>query len=68
MKLKVKSLSSIEQWCEKHLGPRLYYIHDRRGGMVWRIKKDPAGGWELEIDNDHQALLLILKFSDEIST
>lgn len=54
----------------RHLGERLYWMHDRRGGTAWRIRRmfdmQNRHCWELEIDNEQQALLLMLKFSNEI--
>lgn len=36
---KVPNASKAEAWCMKHVGPRLYYIHDRIGGEGWRIMR-----------------------------
>ena len=70
IKLKNGDTTPIEAWCMRHLGARLYWMHDRRGGTSWRIRKSidmkNRHCWELEIDNEKQALLLMLKFSNEI--
>ena len=39
IEFKVPSVGKAEAWCMKHVGPRLYYIHDRMGGHGWRIMR-----------------------------
>jgi hypothetical protein len=39
IEFKVPSVGKAEAWCMKHIGPRLYYIHDRMGGEGWRIMR-----------------------------
>jgi hypothetical protein len=39
IEFKVPSIGKAEAWCMKHIGPRLYYIHDRMGGDGWRIMR-----------------------------
>ena len=39
IEFKVTSIGKAEAWCMKHVGPRLYYIHDKIGGEGWRIMR-----------------------------
>jgi hypothetical protein len=39
IEFKVPDVGKAEAWCMKHVGPRLYYIHDRMGGEGWRIMR-----------------------------
>ena len=48
--------------CMKHISPRLFYLHNKRGGHGWVARKD-GYDWFLEIEDEKQATFLILKFS-----
>ena len=61
---KVKRANLAEAWCMKHIGPRLYYIHDRIGGEGWRIMRDQKGpNILLCIEDDKKALMAMLTLS-----
>lgn len=62
IEFKVPNVGKAEAWCMKHLGPRLYYIHDRIGGEGWRIMKTGAGVL-LCLENDRQATMAMLTLS-----
>lgn len=62
--LPVKNLTKTEDWCSKIIGPRTYWLHNKLGGAGWRII-NRGSGWELELQDEKQALLAILKFSDQ---
>lgn len=63
---KIKNRSSAEAWCLKHLGPRLYYLHNKIGGEGWRImKSQKSPDILLCIEDDKKALMAILTLSDE---
>lgn len=67
MKLKIKQgkVGEAEAWCLKHIGPRMFYLHHKIGGVGWVLKKEHSG-WELELDNkDKNYLFLLMKFSDQ---
>lgn len=62
---KVKTLGHAEAWCLKHVGPRLYYLHNNIGGQGWRIKKNNKGpGILLCIEDDKKALMAMLMLGD----
>ena len=48
----------------KHIGPRLYYIHDRMGGEGWRIMRR-QGEVLLCLEDDKQATMAALTLSGQ---
>ena len=61
---KVNNPVAVEHWCSRIISPRSYYLHNKFGGRGWTMfRTGPA--WTLRIDNDKQALLAVLKFSDQ---
>jgi hypothetical protein len=46
----------------KHISPRLFYLHNKRGGAGWIAKKDGMD-WFLEIENEKLATFILLKYS-----
>ena len=61
IEFKIPSINKAEAWCMKHVGPRLYYIHDRIGGEGWRIMP-LRGGAEilLCLEDDKKATMAML--------
>lgn len=58
---KVSKTSTAEAWCLKHVGPRLYYLHNKIGGEGWRIMREYNGpGILLCIEDDKKALMAML--------
>ena len=58
---KVSRTTSAEAWCLKHIGPRLYYLHNKIGGEGWRIIRDyKDSGVLLCIEDDKKALMAML--------
>lgn len=45
-------VDEIEKWCETNIGPRLYYLHQERGGKQWCIRKD-GRAYTLETNEDY---------------
>ena len=66
IEFKVPSSEKAEAWCLKHIGPRLYYIHDRIGGEGWRIMRRRGGGEVLLcLEDDKQATMAMLTLSGQ---
>ena len=62
---KVSNASKAEAWCMKHIGPRLYYIHNKIGGQGWRIMRAYKSSEVLLcLEDDKQALMAMLTLSD----
>jgi hypothetical protein len=59
IEFKVPSIGKAEAWCIKHVGPRLYYIHDRMGGDGWRIMRK-GGRVLLCLEDDNKASMAAL--------
>ena len=59
IEFKVPSVGKAEAWCMKHVGPRLYYIHDRIGGQGWQIKKVGMGS-VLYLEDNKKATMAAL--------
>ena len=59
IEFKVPNIGKAEAWCTKHVGPRLYYIHNRMGGEGWQIKKVGMGPI-LYIEDDIKATMAML--------
>lgn len=65
LEFKIKNRRLAEAWCLRHLGPRLYYLHNKIGGEGWRIMRSPRGPEELLcIEDDKKALMAMLTLSD----
>jgi hypothetical protein len=62
IEFKVPNISKAEAWCMKHVGPRLYYIHDRIGGEGWRIMRRHGSPSEvlLCLEDDKKATMAAL--------
>ena len=65
IEFKVPSVSKAEAWCMKHIGPRLYYIHDRIGGEGWRIMRSrTTSEMLLCLEDDKKATMAMLMLSE----
>jgi hypothetical protein len=64
IEFKVLNVGKAEAWCMKHIGPRLYYIHDRIGGEGWRIMRR-GDGVLLCLEDDRQATMAMLTLSGQ---
>jgi hypothetical protein len=61
IEFKVPNIGKAEAWCMKHIGPRLYYIHDRIGGEGWRImRKRDTSEMLLCLEDDKKATMAML--------
>jgi len=65
IEFKVPSVGKAEAWCMKHVGPRLYYIHDRIGGEGWRIMRSRnKSEMLLCLEDDKKATMAMLMLSE----
>jgi hypothetical protein len=60
IEFKVTSIGKAEAWCMKHVGPRLYYIHDKIGGEGWRIMRTRSSETLLCLEDDKKATMAML--------
>jgi hypothetical protein len=66
IEFKVSRVSPAEAWCLKHIGPRLYYLHNKIGGEGWRIMKaHQSPEILLCIEDDKKALMAMLTLSGQ---
>jgi hypothetical protein len=63
--IKIKNYQMAEAYCLKHIGPRLFYIHNKVGGQGWIIKRIESG-YSLTIEDKGKSLFAILQLSDNI--
>lgn len=65
IEFRVPSVGKAEAWCMKHVGPRLYYIHDRIGGEGWRIMRSRnKSEMLLCLEDDKKATMAMLMLSE----
>jgi hypothetical protein len=62
VKIPSNKVGEAELLCMKHISPRLFYLHNKRGGAGWIAKKDGMD-WFLEIENEKLATFILLKYS-----
>lgn len=60
----VNNFRAVELWCTRIIGPRSYWLHNKVGGRGWELKLE-QGRWNLRLEDDKQATMAILKFSDQ---
>ena len=61
IEFKVPSIDKAEAWCMKHVGPRLYYVHDRLGGEGWHLmRKYKSNEVLLRLEDDKKATMAAL--------
>lgn len=65
--LKIKNKQQVENYCVRHIGRRLYYIHHMQGGDGWSIKHRVDGSIILTIQDDKKALMAALVLSEYIA-
>ena len=64
LEFKVETVRHAEAWCLKHIGPRLYYLHDKIGGQGWRITRGYKSPDAIVcIEDDKKALMAMLTLS-----
>ena len=61
----IRSVPDAELWCTKFISPRTYYTHTKLGGYGWYISS-PSRDPKLNIYDEKQGLLAILKFGDQM--
>ncbi len=64
---KVRDFYGAAEWCEKNIGPRLFWIHSSIGGSGWHLSQRDyrSDNVILKIDDDKKALLAILSLEDK---
>lgn len=70
IKLKIPNrlTSKQEQWILTHVGPRMYYLHNKYGGIGWSVSKTMPNEihdfyhWELTIEDEQLATFFMVKF------
>lgn len=60
LKINHQHIWQVESWCLKNIGPRLFYIHNKRGGQGWMITRIPNGSWLFELENEKMMTMAIL--------
>lgn len=65
IKINWTASSPVEAWCMKHVGPRLYWLHSKRGGEGWKIENCP-GGYTVELEDPKKMTMLVLTLGDRI--
>ena len=60
-----------EAWCIKHVGPRMHWLHNSRGGPGWKAKVYSMPGtwtkyWGLTFEDERYATFFGLMFSNDI--
>ena len=63
LEFKINTVGHAEAWCLKHIGPRLYYLHNKIGGEGWRIMRAKTDIL-LCIEDDKKALMAMLTLGD----
>jgi hypothetical protein len=54
----------IAEQCSKTIGPQKYYLHNgKQGGAGWAIRRLTSQDYEVTINDDKLATLLMLKWS-----
>jgi hypothetical protein len=77
MKIAIDYISkqAIAEYCHVNISPRRYYLHNKIGGSGWSIYgeikpveqespnwKVQATYWYLDVDSEHQATIIRLKY------
>ena len=69
IKLKHRLSSEQEMWLTKNVGPRIFYLHNKVGGIGW-LATETSGNpknsriWELRFENDSHATWFSIIFSE----
>lgn len=63
--IKIDKVSIVEAWCLKNVGPRLFHLHNSRGGEGWLIKKS-VGSWIFELEDGRQMTMALLVLGDKL--
>jgi hypothetical protein len=61
--IKIANPRTAESYCVKHIGPKLFYLHNKIGGQGWIIKRD-GSRHTLTIEDEKKAIFAILQLSD----
>lgn len=53
----------LREWCQHHISPREYFLHNAAGGYGWKIiYKGRSRGYTVEIEDEQIAVLFALSF------
>lgn len=64
-RIKVKNLGQVEKWCLRKIGPRLFYLHNKRGGAGWKLYKD-GYDFYLELEDPRLMTMFVLTMGDSL--
>lgn len=54
---------SIVEYCNTHISPQRYYLHNGIGGVGWRISNSElSSGWSATVPSEH-AIIIQLKYA-----
>jgi len=63
---------AIAEYCHANISPRRYYLHNKIGGKGWAIsgelvseslnRKRRHTEWRLDVEDEHQAVIIRLKY------
>lgn len=59
--IEISNVGHTEAWCMKHIGPRMFYLHNKSGGPGWTILRQ-NGRTILRIEDKNQYLMALIKF------
>jgi hypothetical protein len=56
------NIHTVHQWCEKHISPRSYWMHNKIGGPGWILHSMPRNeqDWRVAFNDDHDAIVFKL--------
>ena len=67
VKIKTSNITIVEEWCLKNVGPRLFWMHNKRGGLGWMIVKGfDSMSWEFVLDDPKKMTLAMLTLSSKL--
>jgi hypothetical protein len=67
VKIKTSNISIVEAWCMKHVGPRSFWIHNKRGGQGWMIIKGfDSISWDFVLEDPKKMTQAMLTLSGKL--
>lgn len=63
LEFSVKSFRHAQEYCQKNIGPRRYWLHTSIGGDGWSINQK-NGEIVVSIEDDKKALLAVLSMKE----
>lgn len=50
----------VSKWCQRNLGPGVYFLHNCEGGYQWRIDLADCGRIRITVADDRMLTMLLL--------